>query len=114
MTKVSYPFGKIDEIALGTGGAQAITIDSQETQLKAASAETAMTINLTIDAGVRPGAKLVVDIQQDSAAGDNITFGTGMVGAAITGVLNDRDVATFYYDGINFVKTSEEKAVDAA
>ena len=111
---INYPFGNADEQDLGTGGTVAVTVGGQFTILKSSSVESAMTINATIGSGVKKGAVLIVDVQQDAAAGDNVTFGTGMTGQAITGVASDRDVAMFYYDGTTFVKYSEEKAVDAA
>lgn len=114
MAEINSPFGDADLQILSAGGAQAITVNNHLTILKSVSVEAVMTINLTLNAGLRQGALLIVDLLQDSGAGDDVTFGTGMTGPVLTGVASDRDIVTFYFDGTAFIQISNLKAIDAA
>ena len=73
------------------------------------------TINLTIDPEIRPGARLLINVDQD-ATGRNVAFGTGLIGDGLTGVANDKDTIEAVYNKADgaFRVTNIHKTTDAA
>jgi hypothetical protein len=85
----------------------------QDEYLKLTGLTGATTINLTADADIQVGATLTIDVVQ-GATGYNLVLGTGIVGADLTGVANDRDVLVLKYTGTEWVLLSNTKVIDAA
>ena len=112
MAVINHPFGATGKPALTNTGAQALTIDKSYTVVDGVTVEAigARTLNLTIDAGMPVGAQLFV--MSKTNATEATTFGTGMVGAAMTGVAGKTICALFIYDGTNFVQAGAEQQID--
>jgi len=86
----------------------AVTLSKQKTIVNVAEMSGAMTVNLTIGAGVKAGAELVMKLKSD-ATGRTVTQGTGMTGVAIAGVNSKTKYATFIYDGTTFVHVATQQ-----
>lgn len=104
---IKHPFGAIDTFTLGAGGTQAITIKNQVTMIDGiTTAQTsATTLNLTIDAEVKPGAILYLSRKCNHGTGGNrdFIFGTGIT-ADTHQPANAKEVhRTFIYNGTVFV-----------
>lgn len=80
----------------------AVTVNEMVTILKPGTMAADMTINLTVDAQVTPGALLVMKLTSDTTARD-VSFGTGMEGADLAGAISTTKYITFIYDGTNFI-----------
>ena len=96
-----------------------IAVTEQLTIAQISALELAITA-LQIDGGaaLQPGARVIVDCQQDAAAGDNITFDSTsdtIVAPVLTGVVNDRDIITLIWTGSEWIATTAawEKIVNA-
>lgn len=103
MATIQHPFGTAQIIALTATGAQAITIRNAFTVIDGETVEASgnRTINLTIASGIGVGAEILVKAK--TAGTQTTTFGTGMLGAALTGVAGKTIVARFIYDGTRFI-----------
>lgn len=112
MAVINHPFGATGNPVLTNTGAQALTIDKSYTVVDGVAVEAtgARTLNLTIDAGMPLGAQLFV--MSKTNATEATTFGTGMVGAAMTGVAGKTICALFVYDGTNFIQAGAEQQID--
>lgn len=109
---VKWPFGEADTIALTATGAQAVTIANELTIIDGVTAIATgdRTINLSIGSAIGKGAMLLV--KSKTTATETTTFGTGMLGAAMTGVAGKTKTALFIYDGSAFVMAGASVQVD--
>ena len=113
MTLIKHPFGATGNPALSTAAAQALTIDKSYTVVDGVTVEANTnnrTLNLTIDAGMPLGAQLFVMSKTNAA--ETTIFGTGIIGATITGVAGKTICALFIFDGTNFVQAGAEQQID--
>lgn len=95
-----------------TSGTLAVTVKQMVTLLHLADALTgAMTINLTIDEQVTPGAILHLKAASDTTARD-ITFGTGFSAPVLAGVISTTRVQSFIYDGTSFIPMGAAMSID--
>lgn len=99
---VASPFGAADVQAPAYGATLAVSITNQATFLQPATLTGALTINLTIDASVKAGAKLYCKLGSDATA-RTTTFGTGMTSVALAGVISKILIQSFVYDGTTFL-----------
>jgi hypothetical protein len=112
MTKVRYPFGLADTTALSATGAQAISIENDLTILDGVTtiATGNRTLNLTIGADIKPGARIVV---KSKTTGTETTIaGTGIIMPTITGAAGKTKVTELVYDGTNFINTGTPIQID--
>ena len=110
--KVKYPFGAADSVALSATGAQALTIENDLTIVDGVTTQATgnRTLNLTIDAGVKAGAKLI--LKSKTNAQETTISGTNMIGATLTGVAGKTFVLQFVYDGTNFLEAATPVQID--
>lgn len=110
--KVKFPFGPADTLTLSATGAQALTIENELVIVDGVTTEATgnRTLNLTIDAGVKAGAKLFVKSKTNGT--ETTIFGTGMQGATITGAAGKTKTVLFIYDGTNFVEAGTPVQID--
>ena len=80
----------------------AVDIDNQLTFVAIDTMAQAGTLNLTVDAEVTAGARLVITAGSDGTA-RTLTPGTGMTGTAISGTISKSNVIVAEYDGSTFV-----------
>jgi len=99
---VMAPFGAADLQTPVFAATLAVSVTNQVTILEPAQMTGAMTINLTIDPGVRTGAKLYLKASSDTTARD-ITFGTGFSAPVLAGVISKTKTIAFFYDGTAFL-----------
>jgi hypothetical protein len=98
--EISYPFGPADLQQPAYAATLAVTIDNQVTILDPAILTGNMTINLTLDQGIRAGALLLCELT--ATATEVTTFGTGFTSPTLTGVAGKTKVMGFIYDGTSF------------
>lgn len=99
---ISYPFGPADSQAPAYAATLAVTLTAQYTFLTTAAALSgAMTINLTLDQGIRAGARLFCKFLSDGTARD-VTFGTGFSAPVLAGVISKTKTIELVYDGTSF------------
>ena len=108
--EVSYPFGNADLQQPAYATPLAVTIDNQFTILDPAILTGVMTINLTLDQGVKKGAILICEIT--TTATEVTTFGTGFTSPTLTGVAGKTKVMQFVYDGTTFKPTAAGYQID--
>jgi hypothetical protein len=106
--KVRYPFGPADEKVLTATGAQALTIVDGLTLVDGVSvpATAERTLNLTLDADLPKGARLVIRTKTDAT--ENTVFGTGITGTTYAGVLGKTLTRTATFDGVEFKVDNEQ------
>lgn len=106
--KVKYPFGPADEKVLSATGAQALTIVDNLTLVDGVTtiATGARTLDLTLDADLEKGAKLV--IRTKTTAVENTVFGTGITGTTYAGVAGKTITKTATFDGTEFKVDNEQ------
>ncbi len=83
----------------------AVNVNEMKTILKPGTMGANMTINLTIDPQVTPGAILVMKLTSDGTA-RSVTFGTGLEGDALAGSADTTKYVSFIYDGSKFIPMS--------
>ena len=112
MTQIKYPFGLADSKALSATGAQAITIDDNLTVIDGVTTEATgnRTINLTIDAELKAGARILLKSKTNST--ETTIFGTGISSVTITGVAGKTKTQGFTYDGSNFLPEGTSVQID--
>jgi hypothetical protein len=111
--KVRRPFGFADKLTLTATGAQALTIENNETYIDGVTviATGNRTINLTIDTEVvKIGARII--IASKTTATETTIFGTNITGATITGVAGKTKVTEFVYTGAAFVNSNTPVQID--
>jgi hypothetical protein len=113
MSNPKWPYGPASAIVVTpAAGVGAATITNNMTFLSFAAALAAdTTLNLTIDAELEAGAKLVVKALCDGTERDVIP-GTGMDGPTIVLVVSKTKVATYTFDGTNFVMDALAVQID--
>jgi len=97
---ISYPFGEADLQQPDYAATLEVTISNQLTILDPATLTGNMTINLTINQGVKAGALLLCELT--ATATEVSTFGTGFTSPTLTGVAGKTKVMMFMYDGTSF------------
>jgi hypothetical protein len=102
MSKVKWPFGAADSQSKDYAAVVAATIENTRTHLTIAQATGAATLNLTLSPEQAVGDELFV---QTSADGTNrvITWGTGMLGVAVTNTASKSFMHSFVFNGTAFV-----------
>ena len=109
--KVAVPFGPADVQTPAYAATIAATVKDLMTIIKPAAMTGALTLNLTIDQGVRTGARLLVVGLSDATA-RTITFGTGFTSPVMAGVISKTKAIEFVYDGVSFKPTSAGVQID--
>lgn len=109
---VSYPFGKLDSVALSATGAQAITVSEQYTVIDGVTTAATgnRTLNLTIGDGVVSGARIF--LKNKTAGLETTTFGTGFTCPVNTGATGKTFCAEFVYDGTTFKPVGAPYQID--
>lgn len=97
---ISHPFADADLQQPAYAATLAVTIKNQYTILDPAILTGNMTCNLTIDAGIRKGAMLFLEIT--TTATETFTPGTGFTAPAFNGVAGKTKCQTLVYDGTSF------------
>ncbi len=97
------------EVELTATGDQAVSITKKVTIVDGVTnvASGDRTLNLTIAAGLAPGALMLV--QTKTAATEQLIMGTGLKGPAVVGVGGKTIATSYYYDGTNFIQTSKNQ-----
>lgn len=107
---VAFPFGYADVQQPSYAAIQPITISDLFTIIDPAILTGAMTINLTLETGVRAGAMILV--QLTATATEVTTFGTGFTAPTVTGVAGKTKQQLFIYDGASFKPVSAAFQID--
>lgn len=102
---ISFPFGNADVQTPAYAATLAVTITDRMTILKPAVLTGALTINLTINEGIKAGSRLVVTALSDGTA-RAVTFGTGFTSPVLAGVISKTKSIEFVYDGTTYKPTS--------
>lgn len=112
MAKVRYPFGEATTEVLSADGAQAITIENDLTIVDGVTTEATAerTINLTIPADIKAGARLLVTTKTNAV--ENTVFGTGCTCPTYAGVAGKTKVCELVYDGTTFKPTAVAFQID--
>jgi hypothetical protein len=113
MTQVRWPFGLADvSNALSATGAQAISIENDMTILDGVTTQATgnRTINLTIGADIKAGARILVKSKTNGT--ETTIFGTGCLAPTITGVAGKTKTCELVYDGTNFLATGTAVQLD--
>ncbi len=107
MATIRYPFGELQTETLSAGGTQAITITSQLTLIDGITTKqtSATTLNLTIAAGVKPGAIIYLSRECNHGTEGNraFTFGTGITADTHTPATAKEVHRAFIYNGTVFM-----------
>lgn len=82
--EISFPFGNANVQSLAYAAVQNVTIKNHMTILDFASLTGASTLNLTIQAGMRDGARLLLKVPAGGLF--DLTLGAGIDGPVIVGV----------------------------
>ena len=85
-----------------------IAITHKETLVNVAELTGDTTISISAGSNVKPGAKVYITLQSDSTARD-ATLSTGFKGTVVAGTISKTKVATFIYDGTDFVHVSTQQ-----
>jgi hypothetical protein len=112
MSTIKSPFGAADSQTLSATGAQAITITNQVTFLDGVTtiATGNRTLNLTIDAQVKLGARII--LASKTNATETTIAGTGMTMPTITGVAGKTKVLELVYNGTAFIALAVGYQID--
>lgn len=109
--KINFPQGEADIQTLAYAATQAVTIKNMMTILVFAILTGDTTLNLTIDAQVRKGARLLLKVPATNNA-DDLTLGTGIDAPVIVGVATKTKTQEFVYDGTLFVPAGAVVQID--
>ena len=109
---IRYPFGNAPELALTATGAQTLTINNGMTFVDGVTVEATgnRTLNLTIDADLQAGARLLVLSKTNGT--ETTIFGTGITSATITGVAGKTKTQEFIYNGTAFYPAGTAVQID--
>ena len=108
----AFPFGPADLQTPAYTATLAVTIQNYVTLLEPATLTGAVTINLTIDQGVKAGARIIYKALSDGTARAT-TFGTGFqMTAGMAGVISKTKCIEFVYDGTSFLATGAGVQID--
>lgn len=105
--KVQWPHGASDVVVLTYAATIALAITNSKTFASVAMTGAA-TLNITPDANLKAGAQLVLTIASDATARD-LTPGTSMTGTVVSGIISKTKVATYDFDGTNFIHTGTQQ-----
>lgn len=108
---ISYPAGNADLQQPAFAATLAVTIVNLVTILNPATLTGAMTVNLTLDQGIKAGARIVFIALSDTTA-RTVTFGTGFTSPTLAGVISKTKAIEFVYDGTTFKPTSAGVQID--
>lgn len=107
---IQYPFGNADLQQPAYAATLAVNITDQFTIIDPATLTGNMIINLTLDQGVRSGAKIFIEI---TATGTEVTtLGTGFTAPTFAGVAGKTKCQMFVYDGTTFKPTAVAFQID--
>ena len=104
---IKAPFGAPDTFLLTVAATQALTIVDQYTFIDGVTVPALTnnrTLNLTIDSGVKKGARIF--LKNATTATENTIAGTGFTFPTITGVAGKTFCQEYVYDGITFKPTA--------
>lgn len=109
---VKWPYGAATILAMTATGAQDFDIVNNLTIVDGSSviATDNRTLNLTADAELTPGARVIV--KTTSTATEKLNPGTGVKGEAVTGAAGKTFVAEYVYDGTGFIQTGKSIQID--
>ena len=112
MTQIKYPFGLADTKTLSATGAQAIIIDDNLTIIDGVTTEATgnRTINLTVDAELKAGAKILLKTKSNGT--ETTIFGTKISSITVTGAAGKTFSQSFTYDGSNFLPDGTAVKID--
>ncbi len=112
MAKIRHPFGVAEVAVLSVSGAQALTIEDDQTIVDGVtnSASGNRTLNLTIDPELKAGARLFLKAKTDGT--ETTIFGTGITSATITGVAGKTKTQEFVFDGSAFLPVGTAQQID--
>lgn len=109
---VKWPFGAATILMMVAVGVQDFGIVNNLTIIDGQSviATDNRTLNLTPDAGLEPGARVIV--KTTSSGTEKLNPGVGVKGEAITGIAGKTFVTEYVYDGNSFVQTGKSIQID--
>lgn len=104
---VRWPFGAASVEVMKATGVTEVTVVNTLTIVDGVSVSATgdRTLNVTVDADLEVGARLVV--KSKTTAAETLTPGVGMKGEEITGEAGKTAVAEYVYDGKAFVQTGK-------
>lgn len=108
---ISYPAGNADVQTPAYLATLPVSITNLMTIINPAVLTGAMTVNLTIDQGIKAGARIVFTALSDTTA-RTVTFGTGFKSPTLAGVISKTKSIEFVYDGTTFNATSVGVQID--
>lgn len=109
--EIGFPFGAADVQTPAYAATITATITDLLTIINPATLTGALTLNLTLDQGIRAGCRILVKALSDGTA-RTITFGTGFTSPTLAGVISKTKTMEFVYDGSSFVPTSAGVQID--
>ena len=112
MSKIKYPLGEADSVALTATGAQAVAVDNNMLVIDGETVQATgnRTINLTIDSELKAGSKILVKSKTNGT--ETTIFGTGITAPTITGVAGKIKTQSFTYDGTAFLPSGVSVQID--
>ena len=113
MANVLWPLGPGNKsAALTATGAQAVTVTDNLFIIDGVTTQATgnRTINLTVDAKVKPGAILVIRTKTNGT--ETTTYGTGLSAPVLTGVAGKTFSQAFIYTGTIFTAAGAAVQVD--
>ena len=111
--QIKAPFGAVDTAVLTVAAAQPVTITDQMTIIDGVTVialTNNRTINLTIDASVKPGARIFMKTK--TTATETTIAGTGMTFVTYAGVAGKTKTSEYVYDGTTFKPTATPVQID--
>lgn len=108
---ISYPDGTADVQTPAYAATITATITNLMTIINPAQLTGALTLNLSIDQGIKAGARIVFIGLSDTTA-RTTTFGTGFTSPTLAGVISKTKVIEFVFDGTTFKATSVGVQID--
>jgi len=111
---VQWPFSEPDHQSI-TLTSKAVTDTFEATNsltyVDYGTLDTVLTVNVTIAAHVKLGAILVVKAKSDTS-NRNVTWGTSIDAAEMTGTASKTKVQSFFYDGTQFIGLGASNQID--
>jgi hypothetical protein len=103
-----WPFGEADVQNIADAATMAVTINNRFTIVNIDEMAQAGTLDLTINGDLPAGAILLVKAKSDGTA-RTLTFGTGMTGTSVAGVISKTKYITCMYDGSKFIHVTSQQ-----